>query len=596
MLMIQDRERERKIVFYGRVSTEHEAQLSALENQLQWYDDQLKYHPNWELQRKYIDEGITGTQAKKRPAFMQMMADARKGKFDLIVTREVCRFARNTVDTLVATRELKNLGIEVYFVSDNIWTMDGDGELRLTIMATLAQDESRKISERVLAGQQVSREKGVLYGNGNILGYDRVDGTYKINEAQAETVRRIYDLYQAGNGMCRIRRILTEEGRKDARGLVNWDMSKISRVLHNATYMGYKCYLKSRRNNFLDQKIIRNRDEDTHMLVKGDFEPIISEEQWKACREIRESKTAKKTLGHGKGVKKYGVQLSKDVWANKMRCSCGGKYRKDKWHRTAEGDYIYGYKCYRQLNKGGKRMRVAAGQNADGYCDAPTIPDWKVDLMFKTVFEDFEIDKKAVIEKAYQIYEKLVNSKKSTASNKTAEYEQKIQAIEYKIDNVLTMRVEGEITKEEYARIKQKYEAEITSLKQLIVKENEISPQETGKPLSFEELQNSLTEIMDMSKDKVDKGVAEKFVSLVQAGENNIFRWVLSLSPSRNVERKIQIEGRKSNVRVELLKGEQMAKVSGDEADFFNVSPTGCAQDRQTSATRESNKAVFTRL
>ena len=130
-----DRNRPRNIVFYGRVSTEHEAQLSALENQMQWYDDQLRYHPNWTVVGKYIDEGITGTQAKKRPAFLRMLEDARSGKFDLIVTREVCRFARNTVDTLVHTRELKNIGVEVYFVEDNIWTMAGDGELRLSLMA-----------------------------------------------------------------------------------------------------------------------------------------------------------------------------------------------------------------------------------------------------------------------------------------------------------------------------------------------------------------------------------------------------------------------------------------------------------------------------
>ena len=118
-----DRNRQRTVVFYGRVSTEHEAQISALENQLQWYDDQAKQHNNWNVIDKYIDEGITGTQAKKRPSFLQMIEDARQGKLDLIVTREVCRFARNTVDTLTFTRELKNLGIEVYFVEDNIWTI-----------------------------------------------------------------------------------------------------------------------------------------------------------------------------------------------------------------------------------------------------------------------------------------------------------------------------------------------------------------------------------------------------------------------------------------------------------------------------------------
>ncbi len=200
-----DRNRPRNMVFYGRVSTEHEAQLSALENQIQWYEDQAKFHPNWTVIGKYIDEGITGTQAKKRPAFLQMLEDARAGKFDLIVTREVCRFARNTVDTLVTTRELKNIGIEVYFVEDNIWTLDGDGELRLTIMATLAQEESRKVSERVKAGQQISRENGTIYGMGNILGYDLIDGKYVINPDQARTVRMIYDMYlDEGKGSMRI--------------------------------------------------------------------------------------------------------------------------------------------------------------------------------------------------------------------------------------------------------------------------------------------------------------------------------------------------------------------------------------------------------
>ena len=260
-----NRNRQRRVVFYGRVSSEHEAQLSALENQIQWYDDIATRHQNWMVLRKYVDEGITGTQAKKRPAFLQMIQDAKQKKFDLIVTREVCRFARNTVDTLVVTRDLKNYGVEVYFVEDNIWTMDGDGELRLTIMATLAQEESRKTSERVRAGQKISRDKGVLYGNGNILGYDRDKntGTYVINAEQAETVKMIYDLYCAGMGMSQIRDEMIRRHRKDSSGLVRWENSKISRILHNSTYKGYPAYLKTRRNNFLDQKIKRNRDEDS---------------------------------------------------------------------------------------------------------------------------------------------------------------------------------------------------------------------------------------------------------------------------------------------------------------------------------------------
>ena len=155
---------KRKVAIYARVSTEHEAQLSALENQVQYYDNILAMHPEWELYKRYIDEGITGTSIKKRKNFLKMLDDAHNGCFDLIVTREVSRFARNTVDTLQETRNLKRLGVEVYFTEDNIWTFDNnDGELKLTIMATLAQNESNKISQRVKAGQKISFQNGVVY-------------------------------------------------------------------------------------------------------------------------------------------------------------------------------------------------------------------------------------------------------------------------------------------------------------------------------------------------------------------------------------------------------------------------------------------------
>ena len=156
---------KRDVAIYARVSTEHEAQLSALENQMDWYKPILAARPEWTLVKQYVDEGITGTSAEKRPRFMEMIKDAKAHKFDMIITREVSRFARNTVDTLQYTRTLKDYGVEVFFINDNIKTFDGDGELRLTIMATLAQDESRKTSIRVKAGQQTSMNNGVFYGN-----------------------------------------------------------------------------------------------------------------------------------------------------------------------------------------------------------------------------------------------------------------------------------------------------------------------------------------------------------------------------------------------------------------------------------------------
>lgn len=269
--------RPRRVVFYGRVSTEHEEQLSALGNQMEWYTDLALRNPNWTVVAQYIDEGITGTQMKKRPSFMRMIEHAKEHRFDLIVTRELSRFARNTVDALNATRELKQYGVEVYFVNDGIWTMDGDGEVRLTIMASIAQDESRKTSERVKAGQKMSREKGVLYGSGNIIGYDRVDGTYVINKEQAETVRRIFNLYAEGHGETTVAKMLIEENRKDGGGGLSWTASKVSRVLRKPTYKGYMTYNKSHIDDFLSHNRINHSEED-FVLVKGNFEPIVSEE------------------------------------------------------------------------------------------------------------------------------------------------------------------------------------------------------------------------------------------------------------------------------------------------------------------------------
>lgn len=484
-----DRNRERTIVFYGRVSTEHEAQLSALENQLQWYDDQAKYHPNWKVLRKYIDEGITGTQAKKRPSFMEMIADAKQHKFDLIVTREVCRFARNTVDTLVVTRELKEYGVEVYFVEDNIWTMDNDGELRLTIMATLAQEESRKTSERVRAGQKISRDNGVLYGNGNILGYDRdnVHSTYVINEEQAETVRIIYNLYLNGYGFQKIVNELVRLKRKDSSGLVRWECTKVSRILHNATYKGYIGYLKSYKNNFLDQRSIINHDEDTYLYVKGDFEPIISEELWDKCKAIRESKRGKCKHKSGKEATN-GVRKSDDIWVKKMICRCGYHFRKDKWHFNKTG-VTFGYKCYNQLNNGSKKAREDAGLPSERFCDMGAVADWKIEMMIWHIFHRMNPMTADVVGEAYSIFKQCSVDVPKDVRAQTAAIEFKLNKSQQKIQNLTEMRIDGEISKEEYQNYRIKLDMEIIKLERELaeLRTQSASEKESDKAIiSFE--------------------------------------------------------------------------------------------------------------
>ena len=529
----EDRNRVRQVVYYGRVSSEHEAQLSALANQMQWYDDQTTYHPNWNVINKYIDEGITGTQAKKRPAFMRMLADAHEHKFDLIVTREVCRFARNTVDTLVVTRELKNIGVEVYFVNDNIWTMDGDGELRLSLMATLAQEESRKTSERVRAGQKISRDKGVLYGNGNILGYDRVGSTYVINPEQAETVRMIYDFYLKGYGFTKIAHELIKLHRRDASGFVKWDCTKVSRVLHNATYMGYKCYLKSFRNNYLDQKSIINRDESTHMYVKGDFEPIIDEDVWYLCKEMREKKCKERGVKNGKVIKN-GNRNSTDIWVKKAVCKCGCHFRKDKWHRNKSG-LTYGYICYNVANNGSKSSYLKAGiQDTEGHCDIGVIADWKFNMMAYYIFQQFSLNTEEIKREMYSFYEQHDITAPVNEETIIRNLNHTIQKEKNKIENLTDMRVGGELSKEEYLARKEKISVNITKLEKEIdeIRRRGLTKKiVTDKKLTSQELFELLEAELDFTQPKIKEGLIDAFVNRVTPRTSLEFDWYLNLFP-----------------------------------------------------------------
>ena len=248
---------------------------------------------------------------------------------------------------------------------------------------------------------------GVLYGSGNIIGYDRVNGTYVINEDQAETVRMIFDLYLEGLGETKICKELCRRQRKDGHGNVSWSVSKISRILRNATYMGYKCYLKSYSNNYLEQKRIKNLDESTYLYVKGDFEPIISEEVFKRCEEIRKSRTTKMIVN--KGERTYGKKASQDVWLRKLRCVCGSTFRKNKWRTNQRGDTVYGYQCYNQVNNGSKSFREKNGLDTEGYCDIRMIGDWKLDLMAKRFLKPFGRIEKVLSRKRISYFKSAIN-------------------------------------------------------------------------------------------------------------------------------------------------------------------------------------------
>ena len=454
---------KRKVAIYARVSTEHEAQISALENQVQYYDEILKKQPDWELYERYIDEGITGTSVNKRESFLQMMEDAKNRKFDLVVTREVSRFARNIVDTLQQTRILKTYGVEVWFTEDNIWTMnDDDGELRLSIMATLAQNESKKISSRVKAGQKISFMNGVLYGNGNILGYDRVGRDLIINKEQANTVKHIYDLYLQGNGSRKIKFILEQEGRKTALGKTNWSASNILRILKNPFYCGRIEYRKQYVPDYLTQKKINNKGEVERIVVKGNHQSIVSEEDFDKVQDMLKSSIIKKDDG-----KTYGKPLADNVWVRKLKCKCGHTMnRRINYVSKITGNKTYTFQCYNQLHTGSIATRTKKGLSIEGICDNKSFPQWKLEIQADFIFRSLLLNKQEIYNTAISMIENS-NVEISTSDGLVKEIEKNISEIDklkMRIDNLLDMCTDGDISRETFRSKKGTIESKITEL------------------------------------------------------------------------------------------------------------------------------------
>ena len=519
--------RQRRVAIYGRVSTEHEAQVNAMENQKAWYEGIAQQHPEWTIVGRYFDEGITGTAAQKRPAFMQMLEDAHLRKFDLIATREVCRFARNVVDTLSITRELAQINVEVYFIQDNIRTMDGDGELRLSLMATLAQEESRKISERVLAGQKISRQKGVLYGTGNILGYDRVNGTYVINPEQAYVVRKIFELYSSGMGYSKICAELTCLGCKNAHGDVKWTMERIGRILRNATYKGYIGYNKSHSNGYLSQKRVNHRD-DEFEYIKGDFEPIVSEELWNRCEEIRLQKGVKLLDSNGT-TRKFGRKEPQSIWTSKLRCSCGSAFRRFLWHSNQNGKKTYGYECYRQKREVSRRYLEAHGLDTSQICTSKSIPYWHIDLMAQKVFQAVWKDRKDAVLLACQMIEECAVQQSSQSSAVLDGLQSRADKLKVRLKRLREIYADGDISREEFLSDSQQFHDELEHLEQQI---QDLSNRDTAADpiIDLKKIQSILNQWIDLSAPVIPDDLIDQFILQVVVVDDNTFNWTLDFS------------------------------------------------------------------
>lgn len=548
--------KQRKVAVYARVSTEHEAQLSALENQKDWYKPIIAQHPEWDIVRMYTDEGITGTSAQKRPQFMKMIEDAGDGEFDLILTREVARFARNTVDTLQYTRSLKAKGVEVFFINDNIKTFDGDGELRLTIMATLAQDESRKTSIRVKCGQQTSMDNGVFYGNGNILGYDRVGKDMVINPEQAKTVRMIYDWYLDGVGIRAIKFRLEQAGRLTAMGKSNWHESNISKILQNSFYCGIITYHKEYTPDFLEQKKIRNFGEIELTKTRGTHEPIITEEEFERVQEMM-AKRRKELPNTGAGKRRQiGEKQPGDVWTELLICECGHKFNRKVWHRV-EDDVQYGYQCYSSIRTGTVTTRLRKGLPIDDVCKTPMIAGWKLQMMVKNIFREYLHNTAEVLALAEAMLERHIDDEEpQTDNNRLIEQKQaEAEKLNKRLHSLIEMRADGEITRDIFKAKKQEIEDRLLAIQNEL---NQLQPQEEAiDDVTHDEKIKILKFYLEQSvnpdaMENIPEDVIRAFIVKVVVHENS-FDWYLRFSPDKP-PKSLCIDGkRKTTAKVSSL-------------------------------------------
>ena len=337
---------KRRVAAYARVSTDSEDQHTSYEAQIRYYTQFILAHADWELAGVYTDDGVTGTSTKKRRGFQAMVKEALAGRIDLIVTKSVSRFARNTVDSLRTIRALKERGVEVYFEKENIRTFDGKGELLLTIMSSLAQEESRSISDNVTWGMRESMRQGKAWVPFKVfLGYDRgPDGAWVVVPEQAALVRRIYGMFLNGMSPYRIGKVLEQEGVEFSEGKRRWYPSTVTSILKNEKYKGDALRQKTYTRDFLSKERLVNRGELQQYYIHGHHEAIISPELFDRVQlELKRRGTAEERRGGDRLFSRRvrcgdcGGWFGPCVWAygtprEKLMWRCNHKYEKGKPH------------------------------------------------------------------------------------------------------------------------------------------------------------------------------------------------------------------------------------------------------------------------
>ncbi len=445
-----------RVTYYARVSSETDEQLNSLDNQISYYENFIKKNQQWTYVPGYVDEGLSGISTKKRKRFNEMISDAKEGMFDLVITKEISRFARNTLDSLQYTRELLGWGVGVFFQNDNINTLDEDAELRLTIMSSIAQDELRKLSSRVKFGHQQAIKSNVVLGNSRIFGYKKDDKRLVIDESQASMVRDLFRLYATGEySMKQLETLFYEQGYRNYNGnkIAHTTMSGI---ISNPKYKGYYVGNKVRIVDMFTKKQKFLPPEEWVMFKDetGEIVPaIVSEEIWDKANEVlrRRSEDVKN---------RQGICNHANLLTGKLYCShCGAAYYRRE-SKSKDGTVNSKWVCSNKINNG-----------ADACPSFPIYEDEIKPILFE-VFGETRVD----VESLLASYEEMFRSMEADDETAKQMEEQKriIELSDQKKNKLLELVTTGAITIANFKSMTDACDREVEEAKKAI---NELEEQ-----------------------------------------------------------------------------------------------------------------------
>ena len=489
-----------RVTFYARVSTDSNEQLNSLTNQITYYEEMIKKNSAWTYVTGYIDEGLSGISTKKRENFHRMIDDAKAGKFDLILTKEISRFARNTLDSIQYTRDLLNAGVAVFFQNDNIKTIDEDSELRLSIMSSIAQDELRKLSSRVKFGHQQAIKDGVVLGNNRIFGYIKDKGRLVIDEEEAAMVRQLFELYASGEySMKQIETIFWEQGYRNYRGnkIAHTTMSN---MIANPKYKGYYVGNKvkvidmfTKKQKFLPPEEWVMFKDETGKIVPA----IVSEQLWDQANAVLRKRSD--------DVKnRQNICNTQNLLTSKLYCTCCGTpyYRKES--KSRKGIVNSKWVCSGKIKNGAHT------------CDSIPLYESELKPILLEVFQDTKVDTEALIAGYTQMHSEITGN--SVLQQEIANQRKIIELEQQKKSKLLGYNVSGRISDRDFIAMTDQCNADI--------KKAEATLQELEEQMqSNEEFQKHMTRLRTVMREAqkcvesgfVTKGFVDQYIDKIFA-------------------------------------------------------------------------------